>query len=273
VSEPVLIAHLTDTHVLAAGAVDGERHVDNNGRLAQAVATIGAETPPMRAVLATGDLTNDGQTAEYEELGRLLAPLSIPVLPIPGNHDDRDRVRATFPDVPWVDAAHASWVTTVDHVRIVGLDSVRPGEPGAEFDTDRERWLRGVLGEPHDRPTVLAVHHPPFTTGIAWMDASGFVGLDRLEATLRDHPVDRVVCGHLHRPIASTIAGIPVQVGLSTVQHVELGLAADAPIELILDPVGYQILRIDGAAIVTHTRYIDTGQLPFRPSWAPQPAP
>jgi 3',5'-cyclic AMP phosphodiesterase CpdA len=264
---PLLIAQLTDTHVVAPGS-DQDQHVDNNARLAAAVRRINAESPTMTAVVATGDMTNWGHPAEYEMLAALLEPLSAPVLPIPGNHDDRDLMRQTFADVPWADAEHASWVTLIDGLRVVGLDSIIPGQPGAAFDDSREQWLRAVLGSAHDGPTLLALHHPPFPTGIGWMDRSGFVGLERLSAVLGEFPVDRVMCGHMHRPISSTIADIPAHVGISTVQHVELGLGADAPIELILDPVGYQILRVEGSAVVVHTRYIETGEVPFTPPWA-----
>jgi 3',5'-cyclic-AMP phosphodiesterase len=271
----VLIAQLTDTHVVdpdAHGHVPDEVYVDNNGRLASAVVSLNAEVPAMAVVLGTGDLTNWARPGEYERLAELLAPLTVPFLALPGNHDDRDLLRETFPATPWIDAEHASWVVTVDtggeHVRIVGLDSTDPGEPGAAFDDEREAWLRSVLGEPHDGMTMLALHHPPFATGVGWMDASGFVGLPRLEAVLVDHPVAKVVCGHFHRPVSSVIAGIPVQVGISTVQHVDLDLAPGAGVSLIVDPIGYQIHRIAGASVVTHTRYIETGHSRIIPSWA-----
>jgi 3',5'-cyclic AMP phosphodiesterase CpdA len=267
VSDPILIAQLTDTHVLAFDSTE-DRHVDNNARLRGAVAMILAESPRMDAVLATGDLTNWGHPGEYDALAELLAPLRDRLLPIPGNHDDRDRLRATFPDAGWIDAAHASWVTTVEAVRIVGLDSTDPGQPGARFDDEREAWLRSVLSVAHAGPTILALHHPPFATGIGWMDRSGFGGLERFDRVVRDHPVDRVVCGHLHRPTVSTVGGVTAQVGMSTVQHVALGLGPASPVELVVDPVGYQILRVDGHSIVTHTRYTDPAAPSFTPPWA-----
>jgi hypothetical protein len=97
------------------------------------------------------------------------------------------------------------------------------------------------------------------------MDSAGFIGLDRLVSTLTDHPVDRVVCGHLHRPITSAIAGIPVQVGVSTVESVALDLSEGSRPAVIRDPSGYLVHRIDGIDgidIVTHTRYIGTGEHP-----------
>ena len=271
----MLIAQLTDTHVLdpdAEGNVPEEVYVDNNGRLAAAVASLNAEVPAMAVVVGTGDLTNWGRPGEYARLAELLAPLAVPFLALPGNHDDRALLRATFPSTPWADAEHASWVTTVaegdESVRLVGLDTIDPGAPGAAFDVERETWLRSVLADQHDGVTLLALHHPPFATGVGWMDASGFVGLDRLAAVLAEHPVDKVICGHFHRPVSSTISGIPVQVGLSTVQHVDLDLAPGAGVSLIVDPIGYQIHRVVGPSVVTHTRYIDTGHQRIIPSWA-----
>ena len=271
-ASPLFIAQLTDPHVVVPGT-DEELFVDNNERLASAVNKVNSESPRVSAVLATGDLTNWGHPAEYEALASLLQPLAVPVLPIPGNHDDRALMRAAFPDIPWVDASHASWSMVIEgadttSVRIVGLDSSIPDEPGAEFDAEREEWLRSTLRDQVDAPTILAIHHPPFITGIGWMDGSGFAGLDRLEAVLTEYPVDQIVCGHLHRPITSSIAGIPAQVGLSTVQHIDLDLSPDAGVSLIHEPVGYQVLRISDSGIVVHTRYTESDELPFVPKWA-----
>ncbi len=279
VRTPLLLAQVTDTHIVSPETRE-PLYVDNNGRLEAAVASLMGERPTMDAVLGTGDLVNDAFAAEYDTLRRLVEPLSMPFLPIPGNHDDRDLLRATFPDMPWVDAEHASWVTTVSGgrvdgaprtIRVVGLDSTIPGEPGAEFDAERESWLRSVLAIDRQLPTVLAMHHPPFSTGISWMDAAGFVGLDRLTAVLIEFPVLRVMCGHLHRPITSSIAGVTAQVCLSTVQQIDLDLAPEAGVSLILDPVGYQIHRVGGPAeapnVASHTRFIETGQAAFSPDW------
>lgn len=267
----MLLAQLTDTHV--TGPSNNEvLYVDNNGRLSEAVDSLNAERPRPAVVLATGDLTNWGRIDEYEVLASLLGRLDRPLLVLPGNHDHRGLLRSTFPDTPWVDAEHASWATTIEGVRVIGLDSTIPGKPGAAFDDQRERWLSAELDR-IDGPTVLALHHPPFRTGIRWMDAAGFVGLDRLISLLAakalgGRAVTRIVCGHLHRPISSVVAGIPAQVGLSTVQHVGLDLDPDAGVSLINDPVGYLLHHFEGDTWVTHTRYIATGEAPYTPHWA-----
>ena len=264
---PVLIAQLTDTHVVAWDT-DTELYVDNNARAADAVAMLNAEVPTPAAVVMTGDLVNDARPEEYAVLTELLAPLRIPVLPLPGNHDDRSLVRTTFADFEWADSEHLSWVQVVDGVRIVGLDSTHPGNHGAEFDAERADWLASVLAAPHAGATVLAMHHPPFVTGIEWMDRAGFSGLDALVEIVSSSSVDRIICGHMHRPIGAAVGGVATQVAMSTVQHVALDLDPTAMVSLVRDPVGYQLHRVDGVDVVTHSRYIDTGEQPFEPDWA-----
>ena len=242
--------------------------MNNNERTATAVAMLGAEAPAVAAVVMTGDLVNDARADEYVALAELLAPLDVPVLPLPGNHDDRTLLRETFADFDWSDTEHLSWVRIVDGVRIVGLDSTRVGHHGAAFDGERAEWLTAALAAPHDGATMLAMHHPPFVTGIDWMDRAGFVGLDALREIVAASSVDRIICGHMHRPIGSSLGGVAAQVAMSTVQHVALDLAPAATVSLVRDPVGYQIHRVDGRDIVTHSRYIDTGEQPFEPDWA-----
>jgi 3',5'-cyclic AMP phosphodiesterase CpdA len=65
-----------------------------------------------------------------------------------------------------------------------------------------------VLAQQPERPTVIAMHHPPFTTGIGHMDDMGLVNPQVLEAVVKKHPqVERILCGHLHRSIQRRFAG------------------------------------------------------------------
>ena len=171
--ELTLLAQLTDTHVTDPATTE-VLYADHNARLVAAVASINAESPRVDAVIATGDLAQWGAPREYEELIELLAPLSAPVLPLPGNHDEGQLLRGCFPEHPWADAEHSSWVANVGKVRIVGLDSTRAGESGAELDAERLAWLDAALSADHAGPTLLAMHHPPFRSGIDWMDEGGF---------------------------------------------------------------------------------------------------
>jgi 3',5'-cyclic AMP phosphodiesterase CpdA len=267
----VIVAQLTDTHVVADPSLH-EMHVDNNERLRLAVAALNAETPAPDLVLLTGDLVNTGADDEYEVLAPLIEALEIPVLAIPGNHDTRHGIQAVFPDLPWAGGDHASCFIDLDDpdvgpMRWIGLDSTLPGVPGAEFDAAREEWLVAAIKEATGR-VALALHHPPFATGIVWMDDAGFIGLDRLVAVLEKHPVERIVSGHIHRALTAMVAGIPAVTCPSTIHHVDLDLDPSAPISLIVDPPAYFLHQITANGWVTHQRFFANEAERIHPAWA-----
>ena len=152
-------------------------------------------------------------------------------------------------------------------MRWIGLDSTLPGENGAEFDAAREAWLIEAIEGASGR-VALALHHPPFATGIGWMDDAGFVGLDRFVSVLEERPVERIVSGHIHRALTATVAGIPAVTCPSTIHHVDLDLAPDAPISLIIDPPAYFLHHITPTGWVTHQRFFATGAARIHPMWA-----
>ncbi len=271
----LLLAQVTDTHIVAPGHT-GELYVDNNDRLRLAVDRILAESVRPDAVLVTGDLTDLGTDEEMAIAQELLAPLPMPVLVLPGNHDRRSACRAAF-GMDWAADDNMSWVAEVGPVTIVGLDTLATeqlddrGEVrhGGEFDARRAEWLDAALAAAADRPTAIAMHHPPFATGIGWMDESGLDNRDRFAEIVRSHPhVNRIFCGHMHRSITSTVGGVLTSTGLSTIHQVELNLAAEARPQVVCDPPGYQLHAFDGGSWVTHTRHFDTGTAVIDPDWA-----
>lgn len=258
----MLIAQLSDPHILDPSH-DGHHGVNNNERLSLAIESINSERPRPSVVVITGDLAMNGRPDQYAELVRRLGDLEIPFLPIGGNHDDRDHMKAALGEIPWADCEHASWSVVVEGVRIIGLDSTVPGMAGAHIGPPLASWLNDRLAEAAE-PVLLAMHHPPFVCGIDWMDRPGFDGFGRFVSTLKANPMPGlIICGHLHRPIHSSVAGIRASVGISTIQHVALDLLPDGPEQMILDPVGYQLHSFDGKHWVTHTRYIDNDTEPF----------
>ncbi len=268
-----LLAQLTDTHVVAPDH-GGELYVDNNQRLRLAVDRVMAETVLPDVVVLTGDLTDQGTDAEFAIVLNELSRLSMPVLAVPGNHDRRESFRAAF-DMGWADD-HLSWSTDIGPVTIVGLDTlptVQVDEGGdvihdGRFDEQRARWLDETLADT-ERPTVIAMHHPPFATGIGWMDATGLDDRQSFADVIGRHAhVGRILCGHMHRAITTSISGVIASTGLSTIHQVELNLAPDAPPQVVCDPPGYQLHVFDHGAWVTHTRHFDTGRRVINPGWA-----
>ncbi len=107
------------------------------------------------AVILTGDLVDFGRPDEYALLRELLAPLTMPLYLMMGNHDARDGLRGSFPDHPYL----RQWAPFVqyaieDHaLRIVALDTVIPQQGGGALCAERLAWLDCTLAaRPDARP-------------------------------------------------------------------------------------------------------------------------
>lgn len=249
-----MLVQLSDPHVVAAGdLLDGR--IDTPALLAQAVAVAAALQPA--AVVLTGDLVDRGTAAEYAHLRTLLAPFACPVWLMPGNHDDHATLRRTFPDHDELRPAladHVLWVREVAGLRVVALDTVVPRRPHGALCAARLGWLEATLAAAPATPTLVAMHHPPFATGIDHMDAMGLLeGAAALEAVLQRHPqVERVICGHLHRPILRRFGGTLAMTVPSTAHQIALDLAPGAPAAWRREPPGFALHRLQDGAVVTH---------------------
>jgi len=109
------------------------------------------------------------------------------------------------------------------------------------------------------------VHHPPFSTGIAFMDSVRlFEGCEEFAAIVGQHPqVERVLCGHLHRAIEARWHGTLVMTAPATCHQISLLLAPGAREGFSLEPPGYRLHLWDGRQLVTHTASIGDYPGPF----------
>jgi 3',5'-cyclic AMP phosphodiesterase CpdA len=242
--------------------------VDTAAHLARAVAHINALRPAPDLVLVTGDLVDAGKPEEYVHLRELLAPLAMPAYLIPGNHDLRDPLRAAFAAHRYLPAGgFVQYVIDEDPLRLIALDTLTPGAPHGELCARRLDWLEARLAE-SEMPTILFMHHPPFECGMKEFDDCRLnVGAERLAAIVKRHPnVERILCGHVHRPIQVRWAGTIASVAPSTAHQATLDLAPDAPLMFSMDPPAVALHQWrPGTGLVTHLSYIGEydGPYPF----------
>ncbi|WP_207479337.1 phosphodiesterase [Arenibaculum pallidiluteum] len=252
----MLIAHLSDCHVRPSGD-DYMGEVDTGAALAAALAEIAARSPVPDVVVLGGDLVDAGTETEYERLAGILASLRQPVFAIPGNHDRRALLLATFAAQGWpleldgfVQYAVEDWP-----LRMLFLDTLAPGRVEGELCEARLDWLERKLAEAPDRPTLVFMHHPPFAVGVDYMDAWNLRrGAERLAAILAANPqVERLLCGHLHRSVQLRWAGTLAVVAPSTAHQINLDLRPDPPMAYRLEPPGYLLhALLPGGGLVTH---------------------
>jgi 3',5'-cyclic-AMP phosphodiesterase len=201
----------------------------------------------------SGDLAENAADREYELVRELLAQLGAPVYVLPGNHDDRDRIRRHF-DLPGATGAPVQYAADLGPLRLVVLDSTRPGEDRGELDADRLSWLDAELAGAPDRVTLIALHHPPVSTGIAAWDELGLPAADRraLGDVLRRHPqVRRVVAGHVHRAMTAELAGRAVLAVPSTYVQTRLSFSSDE-IETVAEPPGFAVHALLDGELASH---------------------
>ena len=264
----MIIAQITDTHIRLPGKL-AYRRVDTAQYLAAAVAHVNGFAPAPDLVVMTGDLVDFALPTEYEHLAALIAPLKAPVFLLPGNHDGRDPMRQGFPAHRYLPREGSlNYVLEDWPVRIVAVDTLIPGQGGGEVCDERLAWLDRTLAAAPKTPTVVAMHHPPFRTGIAYMDSYGLKNSDRFAGVIARHPqVERIIAGHLHLSIQCRVGGTVATTCPSPAHQIALDLHPGADLAFAMEPPAYQLhVWYEGTGLVTHTVAIGSfdGPHPFR---------
>jgi 3',5'-cyclic AMP phosphodiesterase CpdA len=235
-SSRIVIAQITDTHIRAPGRLT-YRKIDTSSYLRAAVAFLASPPVPVDAVVHTGDLTDFATDDEYRHFRDIVAPLRVPFYALPGNHDERNAFRRAFGEFDLPAEGPLNYVVSVGDLQVVMLDSVVPGSPYGELGPATLTWLDRTLGAAEDRPALVALHHPPFMTGIRHMDVQNCRDACELEEVLRRHPgVKGLLCGHVHRTVMTLFADRPAMIGPSPAHAVSLDLSPDAPPSFTIEP-------------------------------------
>jgi 3',5'-cyclic AMP phosphodiesterase CpdA len=220
--------------------------------LRQVLAAIARLRPRPGCIIATGDLTEGGTHAEYTRLREILSEQpSIPIYLLPGNHDRREPLQGVFSDHRYLRESPDGVLFTIEceSLRIIALDSTDERRSGGNLPGARLEWLRRRLEERRETATILAMHHPPFPTGIAPFDRQTFQGRDELARIVWMNPqIQRIICGHIHQPIAAPWCGTLSVSAPSTAPTLALHPRA---LGLCWDPGGFLVHRYEQDAGLT----------------------
>ena len=256
----MLIAQISDVHI---GFDRGNPDELNLQRLRAVIARLVSAPSRPDLLLMTGDLTESGDAESYARLAEVVNDCPFPVLAMVGNHDEREPLLAAFPQTP-SEGGFVHYVVDRPGFRLVVLDTLEVGRHGGAFCEARVAWLRATLSADLETPTYIAMHHPPFESGITWLDsAADEPWIGRFAGAVAGFPQLRgIIAGHLHRTIHTSWTGLSVSVCQSTAPAVGLDLSPideDVPDgrELITDELpGYALHRWDGQRLITHAESI-----------------
>jgi 3',5'-cyclic AMP phosphodiesterase CpdA len=237
----VLIAQISDLHIKRPGEL-AYGQVDTAAALKRCVVEINRLNPRPQLVVISGDLADTPVAEEYDHLKSLLAPLEVPIVAIPGNHDDRALMRAALPNGGYthegpLDSKHAA-----DALDLLLLDSSVPKKPHGLLEDATLRWLDTTLGVSKDRPALLFLHHPPFITGIEHMDVQNLHNAEALADVVKRHPRVRLVAaGHVHRAALTQFAGVPATICPAPNHAVALDLNESLPPSFKVEPPAFHL--------------------------------
>lgn len=252
----MLVAQLSDIHIGFDRSNPDELNVR---RFNEAIQWLAAMNPLPDIAFLTGDLTEHGDIESYQKLRSAIASCPFPVFPLLGNHDVRANFIDVFPEVERADG-FVQYVIETQALRFIILDTLEEGRHGGGFCMTRAAWLRARLVEAPHRPTMIVLHHPPIETGIGWMtNAPDEPWITMLDAAMAGQTqVIGMICGHIHRAIATAWRGRALSVCPSSSPQVALELSDidpdfpdDRPM-IIEEDVGAALHLWNGRSLVTH---------------------
>jgi Icc protein len=217
-----VLAHISDTHFLG-GRRPLYGSIDTDANLAAAMAALEASRIDLDALVFTGDIADVGESDAYGRVRAIVEPaaarMGADVLWVMGNHDDRSAFRSGLLDEiggAAHDVAPIDRVVDLAGLRVITLDTSVPGYHHGELVAEQLEWLREQLsiGAPHG--TILALHHPPIPSPVAYMQVLELQRQHELADVVRGSDVRAILGGHLHYSTHGLFAGIPVAVAAAT---------------------------------------------------------
>lgn len=224
------IAHLSDVHILDTRAGRAGRQA--RYRFATRLVSLGRSVDPHQRtrrlaraleaakangadhIVISGDLTEVGEQAEYEQFAEVLHDARLPedsVTLVPGNHDAytsadgwAKAMRGPLARFAAASAALAGKIVDRGAVAFLPIDTTQYQSiawSGGVFSKDSAAAIDRRLRDPafRDKALVLVLHHPPFhpVRAMKWID--GLRGGANVLDLLGRHPRLQLLHGHLHR--------------------------------------------------------------------------
>ncbi len=195
-ADPALLVQFSDSHLFAEadGALLGMNTRDS---LQKVIELVRAQQPQIDLILATGDLSQDGTLASYQQFREMTRQIDAPARWIPGNHDEPQIMAQAA-----VQSALLEPVVDIGNWRVTMLDSAVPGSAPGYLQDEQLQLLARSLSEAPERHHLVCFHHHPVPIGCAWMEPIGLRNPRRFSRCWTVFAqVRAVLWGHVHQEI------------------------------------------------------------------------
>ena len=198
-TQPLNILQITDLHILKKPGdtllgIDTEHYF--NAVMQRALATIA----DIDLILVTGDLTQDPNPASYQRILQKLQETEIPVICLPGNHDDFGMMLKILDS----DNVSCKKRTILGNWQIICLNSQISGEQGGYIDSNEMTFIQQCLTNRPELYTCIALHHHCLPINSTWMDTMKIENGEEFLQCLENRPqVKLIINGHIHQVFSS----------------------------------------------------------------------
>ena len=194
--KPATLLHISDSH-LHATADSRMRGVTTYATFLSVLEHAQRDRRwPVDAILATGDIVQDESRAGYERFRAAMEPLGVPVLSVPGNHDDPNLMS----EILTSGAFQLGGELRLGPWSIVMLSTFLAGEDAGGLGPARLQGLRKALEVHEGQHVLIAMHHHPLPMGSTWLDGVALRDGAAFWQIVDQHPTVRgVLCGHVHQ--------------------------------------------------------------------------
>lgn len=231
------VAQISDTHLYANkdGRLLGLNTFDT---LSQVLDSIQLLPRQPDVIIATGDLVHDASPEGYRLFADATLALGLPVLVLPGNHDQQLALSATLSPLGiqcCTSSVFGSWWIHL-------LDTSVPGrEAGIVKDEDLSR-LADIIEAHPKQFHLIATHHHPQSIHCPWLDRMGIDNGAQLMAMAHRLPQTRgLVFGHVHQAFATQVEQLQLLSAPSTCIQFSPG---QDRFQLDASPPGYRLLAL-----------------------------
>jgi 3',5'-cyclic AMP phosphodiesterase CpdA len=210
-TDQMTFVHISDTHIAPVGEIAYDTDTAQNLRsVARRVREMALDPA---CFIFSGDLSNHGEPESYQHLVDIVEeefqPFGVPVLLGLGNHDSRLPFRRIVLGEAAADdeAKQHYYSTIVRGMKVIMLDSLKPGQVHGYLGDEQLNWLDRELDEAPLGGQVVVLHHPSLPRGVPRPDDYLLSDRAAFGEIVKRHDVMAVLCGHSHVPTVGLFAG------------------------------------------------------------------
>lgn len=203
----LLIAQITDTHIMAKGKYYANNPVINTAANLQSVVThINSLRPLPNIVIHTGDITDKGDIESYSTAKVILDELKMPYYLTCGNHDIYANMCQVFHNHTYLgNDEFACFSIEYKRHKLVVVDSVDQGKISGILCKRRLSWLKAQLDT--EKEVSIFMHHYPSKVQHEFFNTLSLVNSQEFSQIVKNPNVKGIYCGHYHITGASIFNG------------------------------------------------------------------